>query len=176
MRCKADTNAPSIAIIPFENLSHQRNAGLIMTDLATTALYANKHCRVVDVSGVQNEKETSYRRIEVVPWERQVGANIDSAVAIGRRLGAEYVLVGSVGEYGFIDGFGETATVGLNLRLVRVEGQQVAWAGSMSKRMICTVFDEESAHRLAHKVVLDLLGKMDSQTHCCRECAAQTGK
>jgi hypothetical protein len=145
--------------VPFENLSHNRNAGLILTDLATTLVYAHSQFRVIEVSQLPDPK-LKFRLLEVSPWERQIGINTAAAVRVGQALEAEWVLVGSVGEYGFVDGFGETANVGITLRLVRVEDSQVGWAGSLSRRAACGAFSEESVHRLGHEVLRDLIGAL----------------
>ena len=162
---RADSPVPppraSLAVVPFENLSSSRNAGLILTDLATTLLYARPQFRVVEISSLSEDKEVRLRRLEVTPWERQVGLNTATAAAVGQVANVDWVLVGSVGEYGFVDGFGETATVGVNLRLLRVEGGEVVWAGSLSRRAACTAFSQESVHRLAHGVLRDLLDPMN---------------
>jgi hypothetical protein len=153
------TNAP-LAVVPFENLSSSRNAGLILTDLATTLLYACPQFRVVEISYLTDDREARLRRLEVTPWERQVGLNTATAAGVGQAAKTDWVLVGSVGEYGFVDGFGETATVGINLRLMHVESGEIGWAGSLSRRAACTAFSQESVHRLAHGVLRDLLGQM----------------
>jgi TolB-like protein len=145
--------------VPFENLSHNRNAGLILTDLATTLVYEHDRFHVVEVSQMP-DNESKLRRLEVSPWERQIGVNTATGIQVGRALEAGWVLVGSVGEYGFVDGFGETANVGITLRLVRVEDGRVAWAGSLSRRAACGAFSEESVHRLGHEVLRELLGAM----------------
>jgi TolB-like protein len=149
----------SLAVVPFENLSHNRNAGLILTDLATTLVYAQRRFRVIEVSQVP-DPEQKLRLLDVSPWERQIGINTAAAVRVGQALGAEWVLVGSVGEYGFVDGFGETANVGITLRLVRVEDSRVSWAGSLSRRAACGAFSEESVHRLGHEVLRELIGAL----------------
>jgi hypothetical protein len=153
------TNAP-LAVVPFENLSSTRNAGLILTDLATSLLYATPPFRVVEISYLSEDQEARLRRLEITPWERQVGLNTAAGVGVGQVARVDWVLVGSVGEYGFVDGFGETATVGVNLRLLHVGSGAVAWAGSLSRRAACTAFSQESVHRLAHGVLRDLLGEM----------------
>jgi TolB-like protein len=150
----------TIAVAPFENLSRNRNAGLILTDLAVSLLYTQPRFHVVEVSRLADDETIRLRRLETVPWERQVGLNTAAAVAIGRALPTDWILAGSVGEYGFIDGFGETANVGLNLRLIRVEDEQVLWAAALSRRAACGAFNEESVHRLAHSVLRDLLDRM----------------
>jgi TolB-like protein len=149
----------TLVVVPFENLSHHRTAGLILTDLATTLVYAQNRFRVIEVSQIA-DGETKLRRLEISPWEQQVGINTASAVQVGAALKAEWVLAGSVGEYGFVDGFGETATVGVTLRLVRVEDGAVSWAGSLSRRAACGTFSEESVHRLGHEVLSELLEAM----------------
>lgn len=157
---KPPETGSSLAVVPFENLSSSRNAGLILTDLATSLLYADPTFKVVELSSLADDKELLLRRLEVAPWERQVGLNTTTAANVGKALQTDYALVGSVGEYGFVDGFGETATVGVNLRLLRVEEESVAWAGALSRRAACTAFSEESVHRLAHEVLKELLGQM----------------
>lgn len=157
---KVPQSGSSIAVVPFENLSSSRNAGLILTDLATSLLYADRAFKVVELGGLGEDKELVLRRMEIVPWERQVGLNVATAASVGQALQTDYVLVGSVGEYGFVDGFGETAAVGMNLRLLRVEDETIVWAGALSRRAACTAFSEESVHRLAHGVLRELLGHM----------------
>jgi TolB-like protein len=161
---RPDAPAPAqdatIAVVPFENLSYNRNAGLVLTDLATSVLYSQGQPRVVEVSRLSEDVNVRFRRLETLPWERQLGVNTAAAAAVGRALDTQWVLAGSVGEYGFVDGFGETASVGLSLRLVRVEDEQVVWAASLSRRAACSAFHEDSVHRLAHAVLRDLLRRM----------------
>lgn len=162
LRPRAPRVAPksTLAVVPLENLSASRNAGLAAADLAASVLYAQGYFKVVDASPIQDDKETKLRRLETAPWERQLGANPAAAAAVGRTLKADYVLAGAIGEYGFVDGFGETATVGVTLRLVRSADGEVLWAGSLSRRVGSVAFSEESAHRLLHKVIRTLLTRM----------------
>jgi TolB-like protein len=150
----------TVAVVPFENLTAYRNAGLALTDLASSALYERDYFKVIDVSQLQDEGAIRFRRLETAAWERQLGLNPAAAAAVGREAGAALVLTGSIGEYGFVDGFGETATVGISLRLVRSEDGEVMWAGSMSRRVASLAFSEESAHRLGHQVLRKLIGRM----------------
>jgi TolB-like protein len=166
----------SVAVVPFENLSSSRNAGLILTDLATSLLYADRAFKVVEISGLADDKDLVLRRMEIAPWERQVGLNTATAASVGKALQTDYVLVGSVGEYGFVDGFGETATVGVNLRLLRVEEETVVWAGALSRRASCTAFSEESVHRLSHEVLRELLGQMTRTMDEPRRTESRAGK
>jgi len=151
----------SMAVVPFENLSNQRHAGLIMTDLATTILHVESSFQIKEVSGLSDNEDIRLRRLETDPWERQVGLNTTTAVQVGKELAVDYVLAGSVGEYGFVDGFGETANVGITLRLVNVTSGQVVWAGTLSRKASSPAFNDESVHRLAHEVLLNLLRKMN---------------
>lgn len=151
----------SMAVVPFENLSNQRHSGLIMTDLATTILHVQTSFQIKEVSGLSDDETVRLRRLETDPWERQVGLHTAAAVAVGRELKVDYVLAGSVGEYGFVDGFGETANVGITLRLVNVSSGQVVWAGTLSRKASSPAFNDESVHRLAHEVMLTLLGQMN---------------
>ncbi len=150
----------TLAVVPFENLSSSRNAGLAVTDLAASVLYAHDYFRVLEVSSLQDDPEVRFRRVETAPWERQLGVNPAAASAVGRALKADCVLAGVVGEYGHVDGFGETAAVSLTVRLVRSPNAEVVWAGSSSRRVSSFAFGEESAQRLAHEILRDLLARM----------------
>jgi TolB-like protein len=150
----------TLGVAPFENLSPNRHAGLAAADLASSILIAQGYFHVVEVGMVQDDPSTRLRRLELTPWERQLGVNPIAAAAVGRSLKADYILAGAVGEYGFVDGFGETATVGVTLRLVRSATGEVIWAGSMSRRVNGAAFSEESAHRLTHRVMNDLLKRL----------------
>jgi len=152
----------TLVVVPFENLSNNRNAGLVATDLATSVLLAQAYFRMQEVGEVQDDEDVRFRRLETTPWERQLGANAVAAAAVGRSCKVDCVLTGSVGEYGFVDGFGETATVGMSVRLVDSASAQVVWSGSLSRRVGSVAFSEESAHRLAHQVLSDLLGQMEA--------------
>lgn len=153
----------SIAVVPFENLSSHRHAGLIMTDLATTILHVSPSFDVREVSRLSQNDQIRLRHLEIDPWERQVGINTAAAVQAGRALDTQYALAGSVGEYGFVDGFGETADVGITLRLVDVSSGRVVWAGSLSRKAATTAFNEESVHRLGHEVLIELLARMERE-------------
>lgn len=160
---KPAAGGAALVVVPFENLSNQRHAGLVLTDLATTILHLSPAFAVREVSAANADEALRLRRLEIDPWERQVGLNTAAALEVGAALEATYVLAGSVGEYGFVDGFGETANVGITLRLVRVDDGEVAWAGSLSRKAATTAFNEESVHRLAHRVLVELLGRMERE-------------
>jgi len=142
--------------VPFENLSSSRNAGLAATDLAISILFAQDYFQVFDVGILQDDPEIRFRRLEITPWEREMGANPSAAATVGRAQNTDYVLAGSVGEYGFIDGFVETATVGITVRLARSNTGEVVWSGSLSRRVASVAFSEESAHQLTQQVLSDL--------------------
>lgn len=151
----------TLAVVPFENLSSARQAGLVLTDIATTVLHAGDRFDVREVSAVAEDESVRLRRLEVSPWERQIGVNTTAAAAVGAALEVDYVLAGSVGEYGFVDGFGETANVGLTLRLVKVADAEVIWAGTLSRKAATSAFHEESVHRLGHEVLIELLNRLE---------------
>ena len=155
--------APTLAVAPFENLSRYKNAGLSMTDLANTILQTKGRYIVKDISALQDDKTTVFRRFETDEFGQQIGLNAESALKIGRKLAdppTDYVLAGSIGEYGYVDGFGETVAVGVNLQLLRVHDGASIWIGSESRRRSSPAFDEESAHRLAHLVLERLIDAM----------------
>lgn len=114
----------SIAVLPFENLTTHQNAGTIMSDLLTTELYRLGGLKVMESSrtrsllagayGDDGRGETAY------------------AQEVGRKLGVQNVMLGSVSEYGYQYGLREEPVVGVNIRVVRVSDGAVIWATSDS--------------------------------------------
>jgi TolB-like protein len=153
---------PTLVVLPFENLSPSRNAGLAAAELSISILFENGFFKMVDASQVASTNNVQFRALETTPWERQLAFNAVSTAAAGRATGADYTLTGSIGEFGFVDGFGETATVGITLRLVDNTTSTVTWSGSLSRRVASVAFSEESTHRLAHQVLADLITRMTS--------------
>ncbi|RTR22575.1 hypothetical protein EJ903_06615 [Azospirillum griseum] len=142
-----DSLAPgaSVAVLPFENLTNHPNAGQIAADLLSTELYGLNLYRVAESSRVRNQMAAA--RIDS---EKLTDAT--HAQALGRTLGADAVVIGSVSEYGYQHGLREEPVVGLNARLVRTADGVVLWASSQSAAGR-GYFTRDSVNNVAQQVV-----------------------
>lgn len=124
-----DASAPpqrgmTVAILPFENLSTDPNAGTILAQMTASELYARNLFKLME--------ETEAR-------QRAAAAHIDlsqlgettAAGAAAKALGVDAVLIGSVSEYRYQHGLKEEPTVSVTARLVRADGT-VMWATTRS--------------------------------------------
>lgn len=144
----------TLAVLPFENLTTHQNAGTIMADLLTTELYRLGLVRVMESSRTRSLLVGTYGDAE---------GRGDTAYAqeIGRKLGVQLVMMGSVSEYGYQYGLREEPVVGVNARMVRVGDGTVVWATSQSD-IGSGFWSRESVNEVAQRVaetMADGLGK-----------------
>lgn len=114
----------SVAVLPFENLSSDPNAGTIVAQMTASELYAR------DLFKLMEETEVRRRAAEARLDIGQLG----EATAAGKAaatLGVDAVLFGSVAEYRYQHGLTEEPTVSVTARLVRADGT-VLWATTRS--------------------------------------------
>jgi len=139
----------SVAVLPFENLTNHQNAGMIASELVSTELYSQGLYRVVEASRVRNQLTAAKVDVEKL-------TETTYAQDVGRTLGVEAVLVGSVTEYGYQHGLREEPVVGLNARLVRASDGAVLWASSQSQ-VGRGYFTRDSVNNVAQRVVARML-------------------
>lgn len=144
----------AIAVLPFENLTNHANAGLIAGDLVSTELYTLGLFRVSEGSRVRNHLASAKLDAEKL----SDGATVQE---IGRALGVDAVLMGSVSEYGYQHGLREEPVVGLNARLVSTRDGAVLWASSQSEAGR-GYFSRDSVNNVAQRVVTRMLSSLKS--------------
>lgn len=147
-------NNASIAVLPFENLTTHQNAGSIMADLMTTELYRLGRLKVMESSRTRSMLATAY-------GEPDGRGGTGYAQEMGRKLGVQTVMLGSVSEYGYQYGLREEPVVGINLRVVRVSDGAVIWATSDSD-IGDSFWSRESVNEVAQRVagrLAERLGK-----------------
>ncbi len=135
----------SVAVLPFENLTNHPNAGQIAADLLSTELYGLNLYRVAEASRVRNQ-------LAAAKIDSEKLTDATHAQAMGRTLGADAVVIGSVSEYGYQHGLREEPVVGLNARLVRTADGAVLWASSQSAAGR-GYFTRDSVNNVAQQVV-----------------------
>ena len=109
-----------VAVIPFENLSGQPDAGIIMAELFQAKLYATGRFELV--------------RSDVVAaiLEGLEGKEL-TVQELGEQLGARTLALGRVTEYTYKHTLGEDPAVGLSVRLVDAQTGRVLWHGARSQ-------------------------------------------
>ena len=83
-----------------------------------------------------------------------------SARKIGKLLGVDTVIFGSVSEYRYKMDLSEVPVVGINIRLLDVESGEILWTASKSKAGISSWFIKDSLNSLAQKTCHELVKTM----------------
>ena len=148
-----------VAVIPFYNVSGRRDAGRIVTEIFVTELFRDGRFQV--------EEPGNVLQFMFDEWMDRVGEiDREKAVVLGRRLGVDAVITGTVEE--FEDGIGPHAVplVAITARMVATEDGRVLWYGHNRKRGddYIVVFDfgrVRSVITLAQRVVREMLEGME---------------
>lgn len=148
-----DEQRKVLALLPLVNLTSYPNAGRIVGDILATELYARSSFQLLERTEMAEKIQGDVKDPEAV---------VDNAAAVrlGKKAGAEMVLCGSVSEYRYKRGLDEEPAVGINLRLLDVEGNRVLWAGSVSATSNCFFLCRDSLNLLAHEKSAELVTSM----------------
>jgi len=140
-------------VLPLVNLTSYPNAGRIVGDLLTTELYALTDFLIMERTEMLKKLKGKEEDLEQV---------LDRAVAleVGKRLGVDTIIFGSVTEYRYKRGLDEDPVVGINIRMLDVKSDKILWAGSSSGAGGCFWFCEDSLNRLAQKTCHDMVTAM----------------
>jgi len=121
----ASVDAPQVVVLPFENLSENPDAGLILTRLMSTEMYRQGVFRI-------REKPELDQQSSVFKHGNKQEPGINSIQQLVHKPGVDAVLLGSVTEYRYQHGLHEEPVVGLSMRMMRGCDGQVIWASSQS--------------------------------------------
>lgn len=142
-----------VAVLPLVNLTSYPHAGRIVGDLLTTELYALTSFQIMERTKMLEKFRGTEDDLDQV-LEKSV------ALKVGRSLGVDTVIYGSVTEYAYKRGLDEDPVVGINMRMLDVKEDRVLWAGSQSGVGGCFWLCEDSLNRLAQKVCHDMVMRM----------------
>jgi len=142
------------AVLPLTNLTSYPYAGRIVGDILTTSLYAQGGFRIM---------ERTDMLAKLNPENEDLDTVMDRAVAlqVGKDLGVNTVIFGSVTEFRYKRGLDEDPAVGINLSMLDVETNEIIWTGSRAETGGCFWFCEDSLTRLAQKVCRDLVATIN---------------
>lgn len=176
-RPPSDGDLRCIAVLPFNNITDFPEAGTIAPELIAVELYRSRRFNVLESSEVERILERRGVALE---------NHIDNETAgkIGRTLGVDGVIVGSVNDYGFRNLSSKARAIpvaGVQVVLLDVRKGGVLWSGeawddgfdlSLSHRMPLN----EVVQRVMHKLLRPLLSEIPERDLDHREvCWAEAG-
>lgn len=150
-----------VAVIPFENLSNDRQAGPRATRLAVTELLASGAVDVVEPGEVQAALDKMGARI-TTPSTEQV-------VTLGKTLEVQAVILGTVSESETVrSGSVEIPVVSLDMHMLETETGAAVWAathtergGGLGAKLLGTLAEPvaETTRRCVHETLKTLFAK-----------------
>jgi len=142
-----------VAVLPLVNLTSYPNAGRIVGDLLTTELYALTDFQLMERTDMLQKLKGKDEDIDEV-------IDRSAALKVGKELGVDTLIYGSVTEYRYKRGLDEDPVVGLNIRMLDIGTGDVLWAGSESRTGGCFWMCEDSVNRLAQEACHDMVRAM----------------
>ena len=146
----AVNSGKSVAVLPLVNLTQHPQAGRNVSDLLTTELYASGKFTILERTALIEK---------IIGDETDLDFVMNTAVAqrVGKAVGADTVVFGSVTEYRYTRGLDQNPAVGVNLRMLDVASGEVTWASSASRTRGWWVSLNQTAQEVCHAMVADLV-------------------
>ncbi len=115
-------NLPRVAMMPLENLSGRPEATEPVTRIFLGALGETRQCQTIEPGDVEGV-------FTVLRIRDATGLTSDRVPEVASRLGARYLLAGTLLEYGSVRSpDGDVPTVGVSLRLIDGKNARVVWS------------------------------------------------
>jgi len=151
---------PRLAVLPFENATERRGAGLVVDDLMLVGLVRAGRFTVADAGVVQQ----SLLALGVAPY----GAiDLETLRAIGQTAGVEAVILGRVTDYneGLRPGTSSSPSIAIEVRMLDTQSGEILWMGAHEARgedsQIVLEFGKiKSMVPLGMKVISELVGTL----------------
>jgi TolB-like protein len=120
-----------VAVVPFDNQTNDRQAGLRATRLTITELLASGAVDVVEPGEVQ----AALIKITGAQINRGVSPSTEQVVSLGQALGVQALVLGTVNQSENLrSGSVPIPVVTLDLRMVEVETGATVWAATHSEK------------------------------------------
>ena len=148
-----------VAVMPFGNLTNDKFAGDRVRNLFVTELLSTGTIDVVELGELLKILETEGIRTTD-------SVSTDIAQKIGKNLGVQAVILGSVDQYGTVrTGQSSYPEVGVTVRMLEVETGTIIWTASYTKtgsHIIASLFGigTETASSVASSVVKKLVNTL----------------
>lgn len=137
----------TLAVLPFHSAPDARDSGRIVADILANQLYGLNQYNIVAPEVVDE------RLMD------QEGEALSPAKA-GELVHAPYIVAGSVTEYTYKSGVGETPVVGLTARLIRVSDGVVLWSATRTGVGGNNWFQESSLSRITVMICKDIASEI----------------
>lgn len=121
----------TLAVLPFHSAPDVRDSGRIVADMLANQLYALDRYNIVAPEII--DERLADREGEAL-----------SPAKTGELVGAPYIVVGSVAEYTYKAGVGETPVVGVTVRLIQASNGKVLWSATRTGTGAGNWLQEES--------------------------------
>ena len=132
-------NLGKVAVVPFENLSSEPNAGLIIQKNMDSSLRKFTGLELLDPYIMR-------QRLEAVEGEYLEPRKL------GELLGVDSIVTGAVTEYRYVYGAGEQPVIGLNVQIIAVGSGAVLWSEQASSTGNFSWIREESLSEVAEQI------------------------
>ena len=159
---KAAGEAVELALLPFENLTENKDAARGVTAMFLVELLRTGQFKLAEPALVQKVMQGSK--------VRDIGTvGSDTIRAMGSELKVQAVLLGAIIEYNNRKREGkEVPVVGVSVRLVSAKSGKIIWVGTQfrdgsDKETVFGFGRETSPARIAQRVVNDLVKKMSEE-------------
>src|SRR3972149_3879577 len=152
-----------IAVLPFYNMSGQKDAGKIVANVFVTEMFKSGRFRVEEPGNIAHFM--IQERIDTVGE-----IEIERLKILGKRLGVDAVMTGTVEE--FDDGRGGVSsvpTVSITARMISSNTGQLIWSAQNKKRgddyiVILDLGEVRSLTTLTQKVVVEMISTIQHNT------------
>jgi len=147
------SRARKVAVLPLVNLTSYPNAGQIVGNLMNTELMAMTNFNVIEQT----------KMLAVIRGEKGLlDEKIDRAVAtkIGKKLGVDTIIYGSVNEFRYKRGLDENPAAGVTISMLDLQNNKIIWSGSRAATGGCFWFCEDSLSLLAQNICHHLVSNM----------------
>ncbi|MDD4952888.1 MAG: CsgG/HfaB family protein [Desulfovibrionaceae bacterium] len=148
-----------LAVPPLANLTSHPQAGRIVGEILATELYSVPSFRITEPPG---------QGPAGLDEDLELAMDTAAAQKLGRELGVDTVVYGSVGEFRYKRGVDQSPAVGLNLRMIDVPTGRVLWAASMSGTSSGLFGQNDSLNELAQRVCAKAVSSMLAQAGLLR--------
>jgi hypothetical protein len=145
----------NVLVLPLVNLTSTPNAGLILGELLSTEIAAKTNFRML-------ERSEMMAYLSGGKGEIQEMLEKSTVAKMGKELGMDTVIYGSVTEYRYKKGLDEDPVVGITVRMLDIPENKIIWAESITATG-STYAGRSSLSTLAHELCANLVRSLPSR-------------
>ena len=139
-----------IAVFPFKNHTDSPSAGIALTELFYTELYASEKFDIIPLHTVMDGFQGSLDDVFTSGNVKKIASS----------LNADTVFLASVSEYKYKKGLRERPVVCVNIQLVFAKTGEVLWSQSITREELQFMFYKGSLSLVSQKVCKQIVNKL----------------